>query len=196
MANNVINENFITEQLADSISGISNSSTHRQSRFEQYNDVLCSRHCILSLSIHSFTTALTHSFHSQVYKNLHQRIFHRTFEGPASATLSSLEMTPSSPLLQEIFAAAQKFQTSVGIDVQCDISILDLYKRNLQWKIPIKVPPPTTHSPNLLGLEKASIGDPDNSPLTGQAATMARPMHVNQALISIFCCYLCYYAIL
>lgn len=132
----------------------------------------------------------------QVYKNLHQRIYHRTFEGPASATLSSLELTPASPLLQEIFAAAQKFQTTgVGIDVQCEISILDLYKRNLQWKIPIRVPPPTTHSPNLLGLEKAGIGDPDNSPLTGRAAS-SHANHILYTLIGSCCCIVYFYAIL
>lgn len=126
----------------------------------------------------------------QVYKNLHQRILHRTFEGPASATLTSLELGPASPILQELFAAAQKFQTSIGIDVQCDISILDLYKRNLQWKIPIKVPPPTTHSPNTL--HSIGIGDPGNSPLTGRSADIIQPF--NQVIITILCCYCCYYA--
>lgn len=96
-------------------------------------------------------------------------------------------------MLQEIFAAAQKFQTSAGINVQCEITILDLYKRVLPWKMTVKVPPPTTHSPNSMGLEKASMGDPDNSPLTGHSCII-QPF--NQVITTILCCYFCYYTIL
>lgn len=127
----------------------------------------------------------------QVYKNLHQRIVYRSYEG--TATYSSLEIQSSSQILQDIFQSASKYLAN--INVLCEVSILHVYHKNVQVKIALINPIMTTVSPNLLGLEKASIGDPDNSPLTGAGARTA-PMpqinhlpHLHTAIVSAICWY-------
>lgn len=133
----------------------------------------------------------------KVYKNPYQRVVYRTYEG--SPTFSSLEVQSSSPIIQDIFQAAPKYHPS--IKVMCEVSILHVYHKNVEAKLGTINPSLTTVTPNLLGLEKASIGDPDNSPLTGGCNAIimrqqwATVYHVI-LLIICCCCYFCYNSIL
>lgn len=105
---------------------------------------------------------------AQVYKTPLQRITHDAFEG--STTYSSLEIYPHSQVLQGFFQAMPKYQTSILL--LCEVSILHVFHKNVQQRIALSTAPPTTISPNLLGLEgskRYANGDPDNSALTGAA---------------------------
>ncbi|KAH8358422.1 hypothetical protein KR093_000052, partial [Drosophila rubida] len=104
----------------------------------------------------------------QVYKTPLQRITQDAFEG--STTYSSLEIYPHSQVLQGFFQAMPKYQTSILL--LCEVSILHVFHKNVQQRIGLSNAPPTTISPNLLGLEgskRYANGDPDNSALTGAA---------------------------
>lgn len=95
-------------------------------------------------------------FHiSQVYKSRHQRISYETYS--TSSTISTLEMDPHSQVLQGLFQAVPKYQTSILL--LCEVSILHVYHKNVQQRILLSMSPPTTHSPNLL--ESKRNGDPD-----------------------------------
>ncbi|XP_055323161.1 uncharacterized protein LOC129578493 isoform X2 [Sitodiplosis mosellana] len=135
----------------------------------------------------------------KVYKNPYQRVVYRTYEG--SPTFSSLEVQSSSPIIQDILQAAPKFNPS--IKVMCEVSILHVYHKNVEAKLGTINPSLTTVTPNLLGLEKASIGDPDNSPLTGGGGSHHHHNHnqyqprVYHVILLIICCYyFCYDSIL
>ncbi|KAM7362290.1 immunoglobulin domain-containing protein beaten path VI isoform 2-T4 [Cochliomyia hominivorax] len=103
----------------------------------------------------------------KVYKTPFQRITLETYEG--SATYSSLEIYPHSQVLQGFFQAVPKYQTSILL--MCEVSILHVFHKNVQQRLILSIGPPTTISPNLMGLEvsKHQNGDPDNSALTGGA---------------------------
>ncbi|XP_030562893.1 uncharacterized protein LOC115764156 isoform X2 [Drosophila novamexicana] len=104
----------------------------------------------------------------KVYKTPLQRITQDAFEG--STTYSSLEIYPHSQVLQGFFQAMPKYQTSILL--LCEVSILHVFHKNVQQRIGLSMAPPTTISPNLLGLEGSKRyvnGDPDNSALTGAA---------------------------
>ncbi|XP_023165598.1 uncharacterized protein LOC111595891 [Drosophila hydei] len=104
----------------------------------------------------------------KVYKTPLQRITQDAFEG--STTYSSLEIYPHSQVLQGFFQAMPKYQTSILL--LCEVSILHVFHKNVQLRIGLSMAPPTTISPNLLGLEGSKRyvnGDPDNSALTGAA---------------------------
>lgn len=149
----------------------------------------------LYVSMGSFL-ANTFSFvfiHKQVYKNPYQRVVYRTYEG--SPTFSSLEIQSSSPIIQDILQAAPKYNPS--IKVMCEVSILHVYHKNVEAKLGTINPSLTTVTPNLLGLEKASIGDPDNSPLTGGCSYHNHQPVVYHVILLIICCYyFCYDSIL
>ncbi|EDV92647.1 uncharacterized protein LOC6563701 [Drosophila grimshawi] len=104
----------------------------------------------------------------KVYKTPLQRITQDAFEG--STTYSSLEIYPHSQVLQGFFQAIPKYQSSISL--LCEVSILHVFHKNVQQRIGLSTAPPTTISPNLLGLEGSKRyvnGDPDNSALTGAA---------------------------
>lgn len=129
--------------------------------------------------------------HTQVYKNPYQRVVYRTYEG--SPTFSSLEVQSSSPIIQDIFQAAPKYHPS--IKVMCEVSILHVYHKNVEAKLGTINPSLTTVTPHLL--EKASIGDPDNSPLTGGCTSNRQLPAVYHVILLIICCYyFCYNSIL
>lgn len=131
----------------------------------------------------------------QVYKNPYQRVIYRTFEG--SPTFSSLDVQSSSPIIQDILQAAPKYHPN--IKVMCEVSILHVYHKNVEAKLGTINPSLTTVTPNLLGLEKASIGDPDNSPLTGGTSSHhSQQLAVYHVILLIICCYyyFCYDSIL
>ncbi|CAD6994106.1 unnamed protein product [Ceratitis capitata] len=103
----------------------------------------------------------------KIYKTPFQRISHVAHEG--SATYSSLEIYPHSQVLQGFFQTVPKYQTT-SILLLCEVSILHVFHKNVQQRLLLSVTPPTTISPNLLGLEgskRINGGDPDNSALTG-----------------------------
>ncbi|XP_054727446.1 uncharacterized protein LOC129237069 [Anastrepha obliqua] len=102
----------------------------------------------------------------KIYKTPFQRINHVAFEG--SATYSSLEIYPHSQVIQGFFQTVPKYQTT-SILLLCEVSILHVFHKNVQQRLLLSIVPPTTISPNLLGLEvsKRINGDPDNSALTG-----------------------------
>ncbi|XP_036324319.1 uncharacterized protein LOC118737719 [Rhagoletis pomonella] len=102
----------------------------------------------------------------KIYKTPFQRINHVAFEG--SSTYSSLEIYPHSQVLQGFFQTVPKYQTT-SILLLCEVSILHVFHKNVQQRLLLSIAPPTTISPNLLGLEgsKRINGDPDNSALTG-----------------------------
>lgn len=130
----------------------------------------------------------------QVYKNPYQRVVYRTYEG--SPTFSSLEVQSASPIIQDILQAAPKYHPN--IKVMCEVSILHVYHKNVEAKLGTINPSLTTVTPNLLGLEKASIGDPDNSPLTGGSSHNSQQLAVYHVILLIICCYyyFCYDSIL
>ncbi|XP_044314455.1 uncharacterized protein LOC108046767 isoform X2 [Drosophila rhopaloa] len=100
----------------------------------------------------------------EIHKTPLQRITLDAFDG--SNTYSSLEMFPNSQALQSFFAT--NYQHSVK--VQCGVSILHVFHKNVEVRIGLNRAPATTISPNLLGLEgskRYANGDPDNSALTG-----------------------------
>ncbi|XP_068156049.1 uncharacterized protein beat-VI [Drosophila tropicalis] len=102
----------------------------------------------------------------KVYKTPLQRITQDAFEG--STTYSSLEIYPHSQVLQGFFQAMPKYHPSILL--LCEVSILHVFTKNVQQRIGLSNAPPTTISPNLLGLEGSKRyvnGDPDNSALTG-----------------------------
>ncbi|XP_005176910.1 uncharacterized protein LOC101893062 [Musca domestica] len=107
----------------------------------------------------------------KVYKTPFQRITQTTSEG--SGTVSSLDIYPHSQVLQGFFQAMPKYQTSILL--LCEVSILHVFHKNVQQRIFLSIGPPTTISPNLLGLEgsKRMNGDPDNSALTGRGSKQA-----------------------
>ncbi|KAH8257768.1 hypothetical protein KR038_000856 [Drosophila bunnanda] len=99
-----------------------------------------------------------------VYPTPLQRITQDAFEG--STTYSSLEIYPHSQVLQGFFQA--KYQANINL--LCEVSILHVFHKSVQQRIGLSNAPPTTISPNLLGLEgskRYANGDPDNSALTG-----------------------------
>lgn len=99
-----------------------------------------------------------------MHKNPHQRVFYqRSYDG--SDTISSLEIYSSSSIIHDIFLTSPKYHPSVNI--MCEVSILHVYNKNVEIKLGTIIQSLTTVTPNLLGLEKSTIGDPDNSPLTG-----------------------------
>ncbi|XP_055373621.1 uncharacterized protein LOC129606980 [Condylostylus longicornis] len=99
----------------------------------------------------------------RVYKTPFQRISY-------SPTISTLEMYPHSQIMQSIFQTVPKYQTSILVN--CEVSILHVYHKNVQQRVQLSMLPPTTHSPNLLHLEGSKRnGDPDNSALTGSSST-------------------------
>ncbi|XP_069961990.1 uncharacterized protein beat-VI [Bactrocera oleae] len=106
----------------------------------------------------------------KIYKTPFQRINHVAFEG--SSTYSSLEISPHSQVLQGFFQTVPKYQTT-SILLLCEVSILHVFHKNVQQRLLLSITPPTTISPNLLGLEgsKRINGDPDNSALTGGVAS-------------------------
>lgn len=151
------------------------------------------------ISFDVFFYSLLHVFDAvhvrylQVYKNPYQRVVYRTYEG--SPTFSSLEVQSSSPIIQDIFQAAPKYHPS--IKVMCEVSILHVYHKNVEAKLGTINPSLTTVTPNLLGLEKSFIGDPDNSPLTGGCSRLRQPDAVYHVIFLIICCYyFCYNSIL
>ncbi|KAH8326406.1 hypothetical protein KR067_006539 [Drosophila pandora] len=102
----------------------------------------------------------------KIYKTPLQRISHDTYEG--STTYSSLDLLPHSQALQVFFQALPKYQHNIVL--QCDVSIMQLLYKSVHQPIRLSNAPPTTISPNLLGLEgskRYANGDPDNSALTG-----------------------------
>lgn len=73
-------------------------------------------------------------------------------------------------MLQGFFQAVPKYPTSILL--LCEVSILHVFHKNVQQRLMLSIGPPSTISPNLLGLEgskRMNSGDPDNSPLTGRA---------------------------
>ncbi|XP_061396382.1 uncharacterized protein LOC133332014 [Musca vetustissima] len=116
----------------------------------------------------------------KVYKTPFQRITQTTSEG--SGTVSSLDIYPHSQVLQGFFQAMPKYQTSILL--LCEVSILHVFHKNVQNRIYLSIGPPTTISPNLLGLEgsKRMNGDPDNSALTG-TGSKCTPSFLPLALI-------------
>ncbi|XP_017037951.1 uncharacterized protein beat-VI [Drosophila kikkawai] len=99
-----------------------------------------------------------------VYPTPLQRITQDAFEG--STAYSSLEIYPHSQVLQGFFQA--KYQANINL--LCEVSILHVFHKSVQQRIGLSNAPPTTISPNLLGLEgskRYANGDPDNSALTG-----------------------------
>ncbi|KNC30756.1 hypothetical protein FF38_11772, partial [Lucilia cuprina] len=135
----------------------------------------------------------------KVYKTPFQRITQDTYEG--SATYSSLEIYPHSQVLQGFFQAVPKYQTSILL--LCEVSILHVFHKNVQQRLMLSIGPPTTISPNLLGLEgsKHLNGDPDNSALTGGATRIAKTITLTTQLTAtanillpvafVFICFLC-----
>ncbi|EDW24981.1 GL24445 [Drosophila persimilis] len=102
----------------------------------------------------------------KIYKTPLQRITQDAFEG--STTYSSLEIYPHSQVLQGFFQAMPKYQPNIML--LCEVSILHVFHKSVQQRIGLSNAPPTTISPNLLGLEgskRYANGDPDNSALTG-----------------------------
>lgn len=100
-------------------------------------------------------------------------------------------MQPASALLQELFFSTASGKMSPHLYVVCEISILHVYHKEIQIKIPMKVTSLTTVTPNLLGVEKATIGDPDNSPLTGGIGRSINTtiFNIYLVIISITFCY-------
>ncbi|KAH8232458.1 hypothetical protein KR032_007210 [Drosophila birchii] len=99
-----------------------------------------------------------------VYPTPLQRITQDAFEG--STTYSALDIYPHSQVLQGFFQA--KYQANINL--LCEVSILHVFHKSVQQRIGLSNAPPTTISPNLLGLEgskRYANGDPDNSALTG-----------------------------
>ncbi|XP_037708880.1 uncharacterized protein LOC119546567 [Drosophila subpulchrella] len=99
-----------------------------------------------------------------IYPTPQQRITHDAYEG--STTYSSLELYPHSQVLLDFFEG--KYQRSVTL--KCTVTITGMYHKDVQQRIGLNMAPPTTISPNLLGLEgskRYANGDPDNSALTG-----------------------------
>lgn len=141
----------------------------------------------------SFLFSFRHT-NEQVYKNPYQRVIYHTHV--ASATFSSLVIESSSPIIQDILQAAPKYHPN--IKVMCEVSILHVYHKNVEAKLATINPSLTTVTPNLLGLEKASIGDPDNSPLTGGCSQHnSQQLAVYHVILLIICCYyFCYDSIL
>ncbi|XP_037953508.1 uncharacterized protein LOC119683748 isoform X2 [Teleopsis dalmanni] len=119
----------------------------------------------------------------KIFKTPYQRISQDAYEG--SATYSALEMYPHSQILQGFFQAVPKYQPNLLL--LCELSILHVYHKNVQQRITLSIAPPTTISPNLLGLEgsKRANGDPDNSALTG-SATHAQP-HTLPTMLAVLC---------
>lgn len=118
-------------------------------------------------------------------KNPHQRVvYQRSVEG--SDSISSLDIQSSSPLIQDIFAAATKYHPSINL--MCEVSILHVYNKNVDVKLATINPSLTTITPNLLGLEK-SIGDPDNSPLTGGSGHFTHQSYVSFVAFAVLICY-------
>ncbi|ALC46146.1 beat-VI [Drosophila busckii] len=104
----------------------------------------------------------------KIYKTPMQRITLDAFEG--SPTYSSLDIAPHSQVLQGFFQAIPKYLPNILLS--CEVSILQMFHKNVQQRIALSMAPPTTVSPNLLGLEgskRYANGDPDNSALTGAA---------------------------
>ncbi|XP_017083192.1 uncharacterized protein LOC108116017 [Drosophila eugracilis] len=100
----------------------------------------------------------------QIHRSPLQHISHDAYEG--SATYSELVMYPHSQALQGFFEG--KYQLNVNL--QCDVTILHVFHKSVGQRIGVNTAPPTTISPNLLGLEgskRYANGDPDNSALTG-----------------------------
>ncbi|KAH8295401.1 hypothetical protein KR018_010893, partial [Drosophila ironensis] len=95
-----------------------------------------------------------------------QRITQNSYEG--SPTFSSLDIYPHSQVLMGFFQVMPKYQPNIML--QCEVSILHVFHKSVQHPIGLSNAPPTTISPNLLGLEgskRYANGDPDNSALTG-----------------------------
>lgn len=100
----------------------------------------------------------------QVYQTPLQRISQDTYE--SSTTYSSLEIHPHSQVLQGFFHT--KYQPNINL--LCEVNILHVFHKSVQQRLVLSNAPPTTISPNLLGLEgskRYANGDPDNSALTG-----------------------------
>uniref|UniRef100_A0A1I8PS29 Ig-like domain-containing protein n=2 Tax=Stomoxys calcitrans TaxID=35570 RepID=A0A1I8PS29_STOCA len=121
----------------------------------------------------------------KVYKTPFQRITQNTNEG--SGTVSSLDIYPHSQVLQGFFQAIPKYQTSILL--LCEVSILHVFHKNVQQRILLSIGPPTTISPNLLGLEgsKRMNGDPDNSALTGGGPRLTTTPSLTLMLVMGFC---------
>ncbi|KAH8382818.1 hypothetical protein KR009_005418, partial [Drosophila setifemur] len=105
---------------------------------------------------------------NKIHSTPKQRIAQDAYEG--STTYSSLELLPHSQVLQGFFLAMAKYQTDIKL--QCEVDILLMYHKSVQQRIGLSNAPPTTISPNLLGLEgskRYANGDPDNSALTGSS---------------------------
>ncbi|XP_052858377.1 uncharacterized protein LOC128266130 isoform X1 [Drosophila gunungcola] len=99
-----------------------------------------------------------------IHRTPQQRITQDAFDG--SNTYSSLEILPHSQVLQGFFET--NYQHSVSL--QCEVTILHMFHKIVEARIGLNRAPPTTISPNLLGLEGSKRyvnGDPDNSALTG-----------------------------
>ncbi|XP_017001636.2 uncharacterized protein beat-VI [Drosophila takahashii] len=93
-----------------------------------------------------------------------QRITQDAYEG--STTYSSLEMFPHNQMLRGFFET--KYQYTVPL--QCTVAIMNMFHKVVEQRLTLNMSPPTTISPNLLGLEgskRYANGDPDNSALTG-----------------------------
>lgn len=121
----------------------------------------------------------------QIYKTPFQRINHVAFEG--SSTYSSLEIYPHSQVLQGFFQTVPKYQPT-NILLLCEVSILHVFHKNVQQRLQLSITPPTTISPNLLGLEgsKRINGDPDNSALTGGGDSSHNSRRIGGVFVIVF----------
>ncbi|XP_039494847.1 uncharacterized protein LOC120453963 [Drosophila santomea] len=101
---------------------------------------------------------------NQIRRTPLQSISQDSYDG--STTHSALEIHANSQALQGFFET--KYQHSVNL--QCVVTIRHMYHKVVAQRIGLNAAPPTTISPNLLGLEgskRYANGDPDNSALTG-----------------------------
>lgn len=123
---------------------------------------------------------------SQIYKNPFQRIVYRAYE--KSNTVSTLDIEPNSQVFQEFFQSTAKYPQVNYIVIRCQVTIYNLYDRDVAQKVMLSED--LLMTPNLLelgGSRPANPTGPDNSPYRSGTSTGNRSSRGVGLLIQVSC---------